>query len=162
MRAHAIDTATLAEDTLRESLEFIAENLRPADLAEIQATLGEDVDPFWALFESWDFSLRAWLIVDETNLPIGIFGVAPFTAPKIGTAWLLGTPGMETAAMSVLRQTRRYVAEMHEIYPVLWANVDARNELSMKWLAWAGFSIIDANPAFGPQKRLFLEFLRTR
>jgi hypothetical protein len=162
MIARAIDTSTLPEDTIRDSLEFLAENLRPADLAEVQASLGDEVDPFWALFESWDLSIRSWLIVDETSLPIGIFGVAPFAAPKIGTAWLLGSPGIETAWLSVARQTRAYIAEMHKLYPVLWANVDARNELSMNWLSWAGFSIIEANPTYGPQKRLFLEFLRTR
>jgi hypothetical protein len=162
LTARAIDTATLPEDTVREAIEHIAANLRPADKAEIEASLGDDVDPFWTLFESWDFSIRSWLIVDETGLPIGIFGVAPFSREKVGVAWLLGTPGMEEAAYSVARQTRRYIREMHEAYPILWANVDARNELSMKWLAWAGFGVVDANPAFGPQKRLFLEFLRTR
>lgn len=162
MIARAIPTNSLEEDTVRESLEHIAANLRPADLTEIQATLGADVDPFWALFESWDLSVASWLIVDDTGLPLGIFGVAPFSAAKVGLAWLLGTPGLETAAVSVARQTPLYVAQMHELYPILWANVDARNDLSMKWLSWAGFSVIDADPNHGPQGRLFLEFMRTR
>jgi hypothetical protein len=160
--ARAVNTMNLPEDTVREALEFISENLRPADLAEIQATLGADVDPFWALFESWDFSVLSWLILDSSGLPIGIMGVAPFVVPKIGVAWMLGTDGVEREALSIGRQTRRYVAEMHEIYPTLWANVDARNELSMRWLAWAGFSLTDANLSYGPQRRLFLEFIRTR
>jgi hypothetical protein len=158
--ARAIDTATLPEDTVREALEFISESLRPADLAEVKATVGE-VDPFWALFESWDHSTASWLVVDDTGLPMGIFGVAPHAVPKVGIAWLLGTTGLEQDALSVARQTRRYVAELHHHFPALWANVDARNELSMKWLTWAGFSISDANPAFGPEERLFIEFVRT-
>jgi hypothetical protein len=54
--------------------------------------------------------------------------------------------------MSVARQTRRYIAEMHKLFPTLWANVDARNELSMNWLTWAGFTIIDANPELWPRR----------
>jgi len=158
--ARAIDTATLDHDTVREALEFIAQGLRPADRAEVQATIGSE-DPFWALFESWEGSTASWLILDDTGLPIGIFGVAPHVVPGLGIAWLLGTEGMEREAVSVARQTRGYVAELHRYFPVLWANVDARNELSMRWLEWAGFTITDADPAFGPEDRLFLHFTRT-
>jgi hypothetical protein len=161
VRARAIDTATLDHDTVRESLEYIAANLRPADLAEVRATVGSSTDTFWALFESWEGSVVSWLIVDETGLPIGVMGVSPHLAPKVGIAWLLGTPGIEDAALSVGRQTRRYVGEMQQLFPILWANVDARNDLSMRWLTWAGFNVIDADPTFGPESRLFLHFVRT-
>lgn len=161
MIAKAISTATLDEDVVRESLEHIAANLRPADLDEVRASLGADFDPFWALFESLEMSTAGWLIVDQTGLPIGIMGVAPHAAMGVGIAWLLGTTGMETAAVSVGRQTGQYVAEMNDLYPILWANVDARNELSIRWLEWAGFNMIDADPNFGPERRLFLQFIRT-
>lgn len=161
MTARAVNTATLDDDTIRESLEYIAANLRPADLAEVRATVG-DVDPFWPLFESMEGSTASWLILDDTGLPIGAFGVAPHAALKVGIAWLLGTPEIEQAALSVGRQTRRYVGEMQDIYPILWANVDARNELSLRWLEWAGFTFMDADPAFGPEERLFLQYIRTR
>lgn len=160
MIARAIDTATLPEDTVREALEHIALGLRPADLAEVRATIGDE-DPFWAIFESWSGSALSWLIVDDTGLPIGIMGVAPHLTPKVGIAWMLGTEGVEKAAISIARQTARYVGEMHKLYPILWANVDARNELSMNWLAWSGFHLTDANAAYGPEKRLFLQFIRT-
>jgi hypothetical protein len=159
MTAVAINTATLDHDTVREALEYISENLRTADMDEIAATTTED--PFWALFESWEGSTAAWLIVDLTGLPIGIFGVAPHLVPGLGVAWLIGTDGIEEAALSVARQTRRYVDELQSLYPILWANVDARNELSMKWLEWSGFQLSDANPSYGPEGRLFLEYVRT-
>lgn len=159
--ARAIDTSTLPEDTIREALEFISGALRPADLAEVQATVGADQDPFWALFESWGNSAASWLIVDDTGLPIGIFGVAAHLVPKLGIAWLLGTEGIERDAMSVAAQTRQYIGELHKLFPTLWANVDARNELSMNWLTWAGFTVSDANPNYGPEGRLFVEFIRT-
>lgn len=159
--ARAIDVATLNDDTVREALEYIAENLRPADLAEMRASGSTEEDPFWVLVESWDASVASWLIVDSSGLPIGIFGVAAHLVSGVGIAWLMGTEGVEREALSIARQTRRYVERLQEFFPVLWANVDARNELSMKWLEWAGFTISDANGSFGPEKRLFLQFIRT-
>ena len=158
--ARAVDTATLPEDTIREALEHIAQGLRQADRDEVRATAGDE-DPFWALFESWEASTRSWLILDRTNLPIGIFGVAPHSTPGVGIAWLLGTDGVEREALSIGRQTRQYVDELNATYPVLWANVDARNELSMRWLEWSNFKVFDLDPAFGPEGRPFLQYLRT-
>jgi hypothetical protein len=159
--ARAVSTASLDPDTVREALEHIAQGLRPADLDELRATLGPNEDPFWALFESYENSAATWLILDRTSLPIGIFGVAAHAVPQLGIAWLMGTEGMEREALSIARQTPGYVAKLHDYFPILWANVDARNALSMKWLEWAGFTINDANPAFGPEERLFLEYART-
>jgi hypothetical protein len=159
--ARAVDTATLPDDTIREAIEFIAANLRAADLDEVRATVG-DVEPFWAIFESWEASVASWLIVDGTGLPIGIFGVAPHVVPKVGLVWLLGTDGLVSAGLTVARQTKHFVAEMGALYPALSAHVDARNTLSTRWLSWAGFNVIDADPAFGPEKRLFYHFVRTR
>jgi hypothetical protein len=91
--ARAIDTATLPDDTVREALEFISGALRPADLAEVQATIGADQDPFWALFESWEASAASWLIVDDTGLPIGIFGVSPISSPSSASRGSSGPRG---------------------------------------------------------------------
>lgn len=159
--ARAIDTATLPNETVTEAISLIAEGLRAADLDEVQAMFGRDVNVEAAIMDSWRQSLRAWLILDRTGLPIGIFGVAAHLVEKVGIAWLLGTDGIEREGVAVARQTRRYVREMQELFPVLWANVDARNELSMGWLEWSGFRLSDANPFYGPQDRLFIEFIRT-
>ena len=159
--ARAISTDALDDDTVREALEHIAQGLRPADRDELQAMGANHVDPFWPLFESWENSAATWLILDRTGLPIGVFGVAAHSVPKLGMAWLMGTEGIEREALSVARQTPGYVADLHRYFPILWANVDARNELSMKWLEWAGFQIADADPAYGPEERLFLEYIRT-
>lgn len=159
--ARAVNTAALDQDTVREALEHIAQGLRPADLAEIKATIGDREEPFWALFESWENSVSTWLILDGTGLPIGVFGVAAHYVHGLGMAWMMGTEGLEREALSVARQTRHFVAELHRFFPILTADVDARNELSMKWMEWSGFRIADANPAFGPEKRLFIKYVRT-
>lgn len=156
--ARAINTATLPQSTVEDALRFIGENLRAADLKE----LGEAAEfPEEVLFESWELSTISWLILDRTGLPIGIMGAAPHMIPGLGIAWMMGTDGVEREALSIARQTRRYVEEMHEQYPVLWNYVDAENELSLRWLEWSGFHIVDADPNHGPEGRLFLEFTRT-
>lgn len=156
----AVNTATLDHEAVRESLEHIAAHLRPADAAEVAATTSED--PFWAIYESWEGSTVAWLILDASGLPVGIFGVAPHAALGVGIVWLLGTPELGRGAFTLARQTRHFVAQMQDLYPILWANVDGRNDASLQWLAWAGFALIDADPAFGPEERLFLQYVRTR
>lgn len=160
MSARAVSTGTLPEDTVREALELISEGLRTADRDELRATIGDE-DPFWALFESWDASTMSWLILDRTGLPIGIFGVAPHMTPGVGIAWLMGSDGIEREAVAVARQTPHFVEEMGKLYPVLWANVDARNELSMRWLEWADFKPADVDLAYGPERRPFIQFIRT-
>lgn len=157
--ARAVDTATLSHETVVEAIRFISEGLRKADRDELEAS--HDGDAGETLMASWGLSTRSWLILDRTGLPIGVFGVAPHGAPGLGIAWLMGTEGIEGEALSVARQTRRYVSEMHRHYPVLWNYIDARNELSLRWLEWSGFSIVDAHLNHGPQGRLFYEFTRT-
>jgi len=159
--ARAVRTDSIDPETVKEAALFIGERLREDDRLEVAATAGPDVDPALAVLESWQLSTASWLILDDTGLPIGIFGVAPHTVPQLGVAWLLGTDGMADSAFSIAFQTRHYVRELHKEYPILWATVDARNELSMAWLEKAGFQITNADPAHGPEDRLFLEYTRT-
>ena len=160
--ARAVDTATLPKETVEDAIVHIADNLRDGDLAELRASghLEDNDHPAYAIERSWELSLRSWLILDDTSLPIGIFGVAPTTNPMLGTVWMLGTDRLEAEALSVARQTQQYVQEMHEDFPVLWNYVDARNELSIRWLEWSGFEITDAHLHHGPEDRLFYEFSR--
>jgi hypothetical protein len=158
LRARAVPTAALPTETVAEAVAYIAENLRPADAAELEASHGGD--PREVLAQSWHLSDLSWLILDRTGLPIGIFGVAPGPAPGVGIVWLMGTAGIEEEFVAVARQTRQFVGEMLAAYPTLWNFIDARNELSLRWLLWSGFHIIDVAPFHGPEQRTFFEFAR--
>ncbi len=159
MSARAIDAATLPYETVKASLEYIAENLRSADLDEIRASV--ELEPAAALIQSWLASSRMWLITDRTGLPIAAFGAAPSEVPGVGVVWLLGTEGVAAEWVAVARQTRRFINEMHEEFPTLWNFVDARNDHAVDWLLHSGFHLIDADSAHGPERRLFYEFART-
>lgn len=141
-----------------QRLATIAKGLRQADRDEALAALGGDPEDI--LRQSFELSTHAWFILDREDAPIAIFGVAPTASPGVGAVWMLGTDGVEREWVGVARQTRRYLDTMHESYHTLWNHIDARNELSLQWLLWSGFHLIDADPAYGVEGRLFYEFAR--
>jgi hypothetical protein len=146
-----------APDLLAGDLEKLAESLRVSDLAEIQAT--SEMAPLDALRVSVGVSDMAWLVFWKGE-PVCVFGVAPTPTPGIGSVWMMGTPGMDRAALAILRRTAPYLRQMHERYPLLWNYIDARNERSMAWLEWAGFRLTEAHPQHGREGRLFFTFAR--
>lgn len=156
----ALPLSSLPDDTIAEALGHLAENLRPADLAELQASVTGR--PLEVLEQSVALSSHAWLVVDATGLPVAAFGVAPGVLEGIGVPWLMATPAVEREFVSFARQTRRYVEEVQEIYPTLTNFVDVRNDLAVTWLSWAGFQFIDADPRYGVEERPFLQFAKTR
>lgn len=159
MTAKAVLLSKLDATVAAEALAYIFDNLRETDLAEIKASTRLRPDRVFA--EGIALSRHTWIIQDRTGLPIGVFGVAPSAFPDMGIAWLVGTDGMEREATAIARQTRRYVAAMQQDFSVLTNWIDARNERSLQWLLRAGFHIIDADPAYGPERRLFYQFART-
>ena len=141
-----------------ETLSVIAGGLRPEDRAEALAATGGD--PEATLVRSFDLSTHAWFIYDRDGVPIGIMGAAPGPKAGVGIVWMMGTTGLDREWVGVARQTRRYLDEMHGAYHLLWNYIDARNELSLNWLLWSGFHMIDADTTYGVEGRLFYEFAR--
>lgn len=160
MRARAVPLDTLPADTIAEAVDYVTENLRDADLAETRASVPGD--PVEALRASVRVSSKAWLMVDRTGLPIGLCGVAAAPVAGVGVPWMVGTPGLERERLALARQTAEIVAQMQEGFTVLTNFVDARNDAALDWLLWSGFHLIDADPAFGPEERLFLQFSKSR
>lgn len=158
--AKAVPLRELPDETINDALDYLVENLREADLDEIRATTV--MAPREAVQWTVGSSSVAWLILDSTGLPIGIMGAAPGLLPGVGVPWLVGTDGLEKEPLSILRQTKGHVDEIHELFPVLTNFVDARNDTSLDWLLWAGFRLLDANTHHGPEGRLFLQFYKSR
>lgn len=122
-----------------EHVLAIAENMRKADVDEVSASTGEAVLP--ALRRSYKASVKCWTAVNQDR-PVVIFGVAPFSIlTGKGCPWMLATDEIEDIAIPFIRQSRRYVDEMQRSFPVLINRVDARNEVSIKWLKWLGFDV---------------------
>lgn len=58
-----------------------------------------------------------------------------------------------------LRECRRYLAGMEQLYPVLFNLIDERNTVHMRWLRWMGFTFI-RRTTYGHEQRPFLEFIK--
>ncbi len=134
----------------------IAANVREADRRECAAqTL---MDPADAIAFVMRPAVRAWVgLVDGEHACI--FGVSRMASVggDCGTPWLIGTPLIEQNERAFLRRNKPYISEFIKLFPMLENWVDMRNEKAVRWLAWLGFKIHDAEP-HGPLGRMFHRF----
>lgn len=144
-------------DTTPEDIKYLADNLREADLQEIQAASG--LPPYEALMKSHETSPYCKVGVADDE-PVLIFGVAPTGVPLLGGVWMLGTPAIEKHTTTFLRRSKRYVLDMHDQgYPVMFNYTDCRNQVHHTWLKWLGFKFI-RKVNYGVEDRPFYEFVR--
>lgn len=154
-----VSLSTVGAAQADEWIRFLANNLRQADVAEIKA--GIDLTPEEAIRMSIHLSSHGWVILDAAGEPIAIFGAAPSNIPGTAMMWMVGTEGIRRNSREIARNTRPYLDEMNVTYPYLWNFVDARNDVSLRWLRWAGCRIIGDEPLHGVEQRLFYIFSRT-
>lgn len=134
----------------------IARGMREADRAEVMASSG--LNPEEALTYSLQWSTLSWTaLCDDT--PFIMWGVTPFLhVPNTGSPWLLGTPLIERFPSFFLRNSRPYVSQMLEAYPTHINYVDVRNRLSVRWLQWCGYKLVDFIPEYGVARTPFYQF----
>jgi hypothetical protein len=137
----------------REDAYDIASRLREGDRMELQASSGRE--PLVALLRALS-TRRCWTAV-VAGVPQAMFGCADSQLDDYGSAWMLGTDWLDTreARMPIWRFSRRYVAKMHQLYPILFNYVDARNWRSLAWLQRLGFEVRATEPAYGVGKLPF-------
>lgn len=119
----------------------IAKRMREADRIEVHAASGKT--PGQALA----FSLRkssiamTWIIDGRPEL---MFGVGDLNIlAGVGAPWLLGTDAVLSHQMEFLRSSVEWRNKLFERYSTLKNFVDVRNEVSVRWLKWLGFSLSD-------------------
>jgi hypothetical protein len=129
---HRIVPAT--EDLLRA----MAPRLRPLDRREVE-TLG--FTPERGLLDSYRRSTWARVALTPSGRPLAAWGLGLISAlGGIGGPWMLSTPLIERDRRAFLRESRRQVAEMRQLCPILRGLVDARYRGAVRWLGWLGFS----------------------
>ena len=132
---HLIRKATI-EDAI-----YVSQNLRPADLSEIEG-LGRT--PFNCV-------LGVLMCEDTfafTNYKgdlAGIGGVIPDSDGNAGI-WTLCTPALETMGLTFFRQAKRHIDELTKPYKMVYASCDSRNKLHHKFLKFLGFKALRAIP----------------
>lgn len=144
----------------QEDIDHLAPRLRKEDLDEIRAASG--LSPREALMLGFAESEECHCIHDtDTGEPVAVFGVVPMAEnPSIGIVWMLGSDDLKMHSMCFLRRSAEWVQRLHSRYPLLCNVIDARNEVHVRWLQWLGFQFIRDIPDYGPEQRLFYEFVR--
>ena len=135
---------------------YVAANMREHDVQEIWAqSMSRPLD---AVDYALKTSSHSWAGVHNDE-PFALFGVSPVSLiGGVGSPWLLGTDQVANVSKPFLRGCVEFIDAMREVYPTMVNYVDARNEVSIRWLKWLGFDILDAEP-YGPFKQPFHKFV---
>lgn len=140
---------------LREGdVQFIAANMRVADVQELEA-LGRA--PLHALSDALKLGGARGVCRKPDGEPICIYGLVEREA-GVGVPWMLGTPAVQQYRKSFIECSRRVVADMVEQYPLLINIVDSRNVVSHAYLRRLGFEIDTRNPVTPPSGVPFYVF----
>lgn len=123
----------------------IAAHARAADVAEVKASSGATIEQ--ALREGLRVSTKAYTAMLDGE-PVAMFGVNPYSAMTgVGIAWMLGTATLDTAKgrRALVKVAAPVLAHLRDLYPgMLFNAVDARNARAIRFLKWAGFTIMPA------------------
>lgn len=137
----------------------IAADMRPEDVREVWAS--HEHTPEEALDASFWRSTKAWTCLVRGS-PAFMWGVAPRESllGNVGCPWLLGTPAIKDVRRDFVRNCRKYVGMMQELYPRLENYVHAENKVSIRWLKWCGFELAEEPEEYGVNPEKFYRFWR--
>jgi hypothetical protein len=141
--------------------KYLAPNLREEDKAEVWASHG--FDPLSALRFSFLASEECNTIIGDKQDIIGMFGVTKHTE-TIGVPWLLMSDEIynRSVARQFVPESKRWVKEINNRYPILVNFIDVDNTRAIKWLRLIGFTFIRLDPEYGVNPKPFYEFVRIK
>ena len=146
-------------DATHADIPLIAQDMRPADVAEVKAFSGRT--PEEALKAGLEYPRSIAKSIRLPNgLPVGMYGVCPSGMERVGVVWMLAANGIEPLYRQFLRECRWRIDEISQEYSLIFNFTDARNTVHHRWIEWAGFQIIGRRERFGVEQRPFLEFHR--
>lgn len=134
--------------------ESLAPRLRLADVHEIELAIG--LEPLVALRKSVEVSSKKWSITIDDEV-IAIFGVS--LRGSTGLPWLVASDGLLKIKRSFLAGCEPYIRSMSEGCDVLTNYVWVQNKVSLKWLAWLGFSF-EPPVSYGKSGEQFIRFFK--
>ncbi|SIO58414.1 hypothetical protein [Paraburkholderia phenazinium] len=123
---------------------MMAPHMRAAEVREIMASDG--LTPIRGLLRELDRSSSAWswIIDGEVACMFGI--ITPYLLDQESYPWMLTTPLVESNSRQFARACRALLPELLAVHPKLSGMVDARYELSVRWLGWLGAKISSPEP----------------
>lgn len=122
--------------SIKEDCVAISKNMREADIQEAWSALR--LSPLGIAEYSFNKSFISMTIL-HNNLPIAMFGIMS-QGISSGILWLLTTHGIESDGFGrpFVRNCKKWIKSMLEIYPLLKGYVDLRNKVSIRWLTYLG------------------------
>ena len=117
----------------------LSTRLRTADRMELEA-LGRT--PLEALSIGVNESPLCFTAFDEEGVANIIWGSAPSPDPEVGYVWLLASNGLKKNWVQLLRETPNAIKMVSGDYGVLANAVHAENKVHIRWLRWAGFTML--------------------
>lgn len=138
----------------RSDIGLFKDRICESDRVEIMSSHGHT--PESALIYSIEKTI--YCKVAENGEPICIFGINPDSLlGEKAIVWMLSTDKLKEAKIKFFRESKKYITELLEWYPLLYNYVDARNTKSIQWLRWLGAVIEEAKP-FGLEGKQFHYF----
>lgn len=138
------------------AVQRIAANLRKADKTEVRLASGKD--PATMVYESYRTAHLVWT-ASINGIPECVFGVNPHPEQGVGMPWMVGTNAIHRHQVALVRDAKRYVAEMQSHYDMLVNFVHSENTSSIRWLSALGFFF--RHPMIlGPFAATFIPFYR--
>lgn len=140
--------------SIKEDCIAIAKDMRKEDIMESWSALR--LSPIGIAEYSFNKSIISMTILHEA--PIAMFGIMPQNMSS-GMLWLLTTYGIERNGFGrpFVKNCKRWIKAMLEIYPLLMGYVDLRNKVSIRWLTYLGCEWGETIP-FGADEMLFKYF----
>lgn len=132
----------------------LAPRLREQDRREVWAS--HHLQGEAALLLSYFQSEYSFVAVCDGQVN-AMWGVSKLKDKPGALIWFLGSDVVAEYPVKVFRAGRRFVQQALERYGYLENYVDARNELSISWIKWLGFSFDKPKP-YGKDGCLFYHF----
>lgn len=108
---------------------------------------GWQVDPLVGVQSAFKSSPLCWTIYVEDGIA-GMFGCAPQFLTGVGSPWLVTAPALEGVKLQFIRESRKYLEKIFELFPILTAHVYRGNKPLIGWLKWLGFRFEDVDENF--------------
>jgi len=139
----------------QEDVEYLIDHIRPEDAAELDALDGSTVRE--SLDETPDLldNSQVWEVDGRV---VAIFGVTPMSGPmKVGIIWMLATDEFHKNVRKFARYCKEVFKKMIKGYGYVFNYIHAKNTVSIEWLKWLGFEILEGRP-LGHQGEIFHKF----
>lgn len=138
-----------------DDVEYMINNARPEDVAEIEALDGSTVREAFDEIPDLLTNSKIWEV--EGN-PVAIFGVTPMQGPmSIGVIWLIATDAFHKYTTKFAKYCKEVFKDLIKNYNYVFNYIHADNKVSIEWLKWLGFKIHDGQP-IGHQGAIFHKF----